>query len=167
MRNFSARSTMTFVGRVRPTAILALAILVIPGCNLAPSEAGRTPAQPAPARDLAAEGRAPEDVFRAFLVAVVSGDDRRVRQLVVDRPGVEILYGGRIADDRERRELIEAFRSMPVRRVDGDGPGRVTLFAPDDPVPYAMVRVDGAWRYDPADLISEWDRSRRGGLPGE
>lgn len=113
----------------------------------------------------------PETVFRHFLSAMFACDESGVRETMLQHPGMEILWAGSKAPPA----MLAAVQSVSLRRVvvgeslqipSRDGPfkldvtandvndGRVLLVMGSDPIPHAIVKIDGRWRVDGGEFIA-------------
>lgn len=158
--------------RVAGSIVLVLA----QGCREpdagAPSQTVAQHAQPAralPATQAIVE-QSPEDVFRRFLIALLSSDEAAIRDTMLVHEGMEILWA-----DGQNRVVPEEIKALPLRRAQvgealrvpsANGPwtlnvtandvndGRVLLLMPRDPVPHAVIKIDGRWRVDGGEFIA-------------
>lgn len=101
----------------------------------------------------------PEDVYRRFMLAVLTGRESELRPLVVERPGVDVLW--KDAYPPEVAEVLAAnYRAMKIVR-DFDAPDKVTMRSPASPMPLDLLMSQGGWRVDPEPIIRFRKESRR------
>lgn len=97
----------------------------------------------------------PEEVYRAFMLANLRGEEAEIRKLIVDDPDADVLWQGAYPAE-VAAALGEIYESMEITRVDeveGDGSREVTLESPAVPIQLRMVREGDAWQVDAAPLI--------------
>jgi hypothetical protein len=94
----------------------------------------------------------PESVYRQFMLANLEGSEARIRPLIVDRPGVELLWQGAYPPD-VAKALAARYRSMDIIRVAGTEK-RVTLKSVAVPSSLDVIFDGHSWRLDPAPLIA-------------
>ena len=145
--------------------ILILLVVLITGCSKAEPEA-----------DTPQQKRSPQDVIRAFFIAMLSNDEAGVRKEILPNPDAEILWQGEAPPLEALPQIKAQFSSMTCQecRVGEtiDLPGgrklKVTdqmvnkssklLFTVIDgqtmPTPLAVTMVDGEWKVDAGPLIA-------------
>jgi hypothetical protein len=96
----------------------------------------------------------PEEVYRRFLIAALTGDDIAIERLALAHPARSALRAHRYPSD-VGAVLAEQCRTMSVQRV--DSPDHVVWITSDVlPFPMAVVRDGAAWRVDADPLIEQW-----------
>jgi hypothetical protein len=94
----------------------------------------------------------PEDVYRRFMLAVLTGRESELRPLVLDRPGVDALWKEGAYPPEVAEALAANYRTMKIVR-DFDAPDKVTMRSPASPSPLDVVMAPGGWRVDPEPII--------------
>jgi hypothetical protein len=106
---------------------------------------------------VAKETNTPEEVYRRFLLANLTGDEVTIRGLILDHDGAEVLWQGPYPEDVAAL-LAEQYRTMEIVRVKPRGDKKradtVYLQSSDSPIPMAVVNVDGKWRVDASPIIA-------------
>lgn len=106
--------------------------------------------------DQATKGEStPEEVYRAFMLAGLRGEEAEIRKLIVDDPDADVLWEGPYPAE-VAAALAEVYESMEITRVDdadGDEARVVTLESEAVPIQLRVVREGNAWRLDAAPLI--------------
>lgn len=108
----------------------------------------------------------PEDVYRRFLVASLSGDMARILPLLVSHEDPAPLWAGAYPADVASL-LAETYEQMHVVRATGEMES-VVLLSEGCPVPLTMVRDGETWRVDADPLLrflrpTAAERKQRGG----
>ena len=97
----------------------------------------------------------PEDVYRSFMIANLSGDEATIRPLVLEHEGAAVLWQGAYPAE-VASELSDHYRRMDISRVEAEDPDaidRVVLHSSAVPMPLEVVRVDGQWKIDAEPII--------------
>jgi hypothetical protein len=102
-------------------------------------------------RPRAADAGSPEEAYRAFLIASLSGDAGRILPLLATREDPAILCSGSYPEDVALL-LGATYEAMDVIRVSA-ATDRVVLLSDGCPVPLAVVREGSSWRVDADPLI--------------
>jgi hypothetical protein len=99
----------------------------------------------------------PEEVYRRFMLANLTGDEPAIRSLVIEREGIEILWDGGAYPKDVATLLAGQYRTMEIVRVKlpdrNERKETVQLQSSASPVPITMVKVDGVWKVDPSPII--------------
>lgn len=114
----------------------------------------------------------PEASYRAFMLAMLTGDREAIRDLTVPTNGLEILFEGAHVPPDEVENVRQAVEQrLVLRRVqpgekfmlpkgkvvtirDGEvNENRVLLAEQGVPVPTRCVKVRGRWRIDPQPIV--------------
>ena len=95
----------------------------------------------------------PEEAYRSFMIANLTGDESTIRPLVLDHQDVRVLWQG--AYPAEVATLLaEQYQAMEISRVKSSDDGnRVELQSSAVPMPIAVVQVNGSWRVDAGPII--------------
>lgn len=95
----------------------------------------------------------PEETYRSFMVANLSGDESAIRPLILDHDDAHILWQG--AYPAEVATLLsEQYRAMEITRVESSADGnRVEVRSSAVPIVIAVVQVDGNWKVDAGPII--------------
>jgi hypothetical protein len=105
---------------------------------------------------VAKETNTPEEVYRRFLLANLTGDELAIRGLIREHEGAEVLWQGPYPEDVAAL-LAEQYRTMEIVRVKPRGhkerADTVYLQSSASPIPMAVVRIDGKWRVDASPII--------------
>ncbi|MDP1830115.1 MAG: hypothetical protein Q8L48_43025 [Archangium sp.] len=94
----------------------------------------------------------PEAAYRLYMLANLEGTEAKIRPLIIDRPGAEILWQGPYSADTAKL-LAGQYRGMDIERV-AETPTRVTLKSMAAPMPIELVLVDKQWKVDPTPIIA-------------
>jgi hypothetical protein len=97
----------------------------------------------------------PEDVYRSFMIANLSGDEASIRLLVLEHQDAAVLWQGAYPPE-VASELSGHYRIMDISRVeaeDTDAIDRVVLQSSAVPMPLEVVRIDGQWKVDAEPII--------------
>jgi hypothetical protein len=98
----------------------------------------------------------PEEVYRRFSLANLTGDELTIRGLILEHEGAEVLWQGPYPEDVAAL-LAEQYRTMEIVRVrPRDGKERtdtVYLQSSASPIPMAVVNIAGKWRVDASPII--------------
>lgn len=140
---------------------LSLAFLLLSGCTEEvkpprPSkyEPGKEPWKvvppPAAAPKTDPEG-SPEAAYRNYMLTNLEGTEAKIRPLIIDRPGSEVLWQGPYTADIAQM-LSAQYRSMDIVRV-GETPTKVTFTSSAAPMPVDVVLVGKQWKIDPSPII--------------
>ena len=86
------------------------------------------------------------------MLATLEESEARIRSLIVDRPGAEVLWQGAYPPEVARM-LAEQYRSMDIIRVAGTEK-RVTLKSTATPSSLDVLFDGQSWRLDPAPIIA-------------
>ncbi|MBZ4397347.1 MULTISPECIES: hypothetical protein [unclassified Myxococcus] len=94
----------------------------------------------------------PEDVYRRFALANLTGSEQAIRPLFIDHPDAAILWseGAYPADVAE--ELGKHYREMKIVRIEEKFEW-VLMKGSDSPIPMELRRIDGVWRLDASPII--------------
>ncbi|WP_143097107.1 hypothetical protein [Myxococcus fulvus] len=94
----------------------------------------------------------PEDVYRRFALANLTGSEQAIRPLIIDHPDAAILWseGAYPADVAE--ELGKHYREMKIVRIEEKFEW-VLMKGSDSPIPMELRRIDGVWRFDASPII--------------
>jgi hypothetical protein len=100
---------------------------------------------------VAIEDSPPEAAYRAFLFANLSGDETYIRPLIVERPGMEVLWKQPFPAEVA---LVLGFQysGMQITRL-AETTSRVSLVSTAAPSPLEAVFEGERWRIDPTPLI--------------
>ena len=98
----------------------------------------------------------PEEVYRRFMLANLTGDEPTIRSLIIEHEGAEVLWEA--AYPKEVAALLaEQYRTMEIVRVKSAGnedrTDTVQLQSSASPIPLAVVKVDGVWRLDVGPIV--------------
>jgi hypothetical protein len=102
-------------------------------------------------RARAEEAVAPEDVYRQFLIASLSGDEASIRPLILPREDPSLLWAGAYPEDVARL-LAAQYRSVQVMRVSAPAES-VSLVSEAFPEPLTLLRAGSSWLVDPEPLL--------------
>lgn len=94
----------------------------------------------------------PEAAYRQFMLANLEGTEAKIRPLVVDQPGVEVLWQGAYPPEVAKM-LAAQYRSMDIVRV-VETPQKVTLKSTAAPTTLDLVFDGKSWLLDPAPIIA-------------
>jgi hypothetical protein len=94
----------------------------------------------------------PEAAYRQFMVAYVEASEARIRPLIVERAGAEVLWQPRYSPELAK-DLAASYRSMDIIRVKGTDK-RVTLKSMAVPSSVDVIFDGQVWRVDPAPIIA-------------
>jgi len=95
---------------------------------------------------------APEDIYRRFMLANLTGDEKVIRSLILDNPDAALLWSGGSYPEPVAAALGKQYREIQITRV-MDEPERVVLQSSAAPVPMEVRRVNGEWKLDAAPII--------------
>ena len=118
--------------------------------------------------------KTPDGALKAFLAALIGGDDVAIRQLVlpVSDADFAILTNQKPPDPKTRDVLVSRIAGMPVRALrvgetiplpggksltvaKGDiGADHVLLQMPNGPLPYLILRIKNVWYVDASAIIA-------------
>ncbi|GHH01035.1 MULTISPECIES: hypothetical protein [Bacteria] len=115
--------------------VAVAALLALAGCSKGSDTAG-----------------SPEDVYRRFMLANLTGDEKAIRSLILDHPDAALLWSGGSYPEPVAAALGKQYREVQITRVT-DEPERVVLQSPVAPVPMEVRRVNGAWKLDATPII--------------
>lgn len=103
---------------------------------------------------VAEETNTPESVYRRFMIANLSGDESKIRPLIVENDDANLLWQGAYPEEVAAL-LLEQYKSMEISRTDSpDGnEDRVMLESSASPIPIAAVKVEGKWKIDATPII--------------
>ena len=179
---------------MRRLPFFVLAVALVAGCSKHdPVSTTRQHAQPPglesqqqaepPGPETEQPTRTPEEVVRAFFIAMFSNDEVGVRKEILPDPDSAILWQGRPVPPGLLRQLTPHLQNMTCREcVVGeivDLPGAPSLEVTDQvvnerrkllfpiigdepsPVPLLVILVDGVWKVDAAPLIAARQTARR------
>lgn len=94
----------------------------------------------------------PEDAFRAFRSALLTGDEQQLRAVIVAHPDPSVLWQGRYPAGVARQL---AGQDVAVSRV--AAPEDVVYLESDDlPITFAVVNDGEGWRVDADPLVAMW-----------
>ena len=94
----------------------------------------------------------PEAVYREFMIAYVEASEARIRPLIVERGGAEVLWQPRYSPELAK-DLAASYRAMEIIRIKGTDK-RVTLKSIAVPSSVDVVFDGQVWRVDPAPIIA-------------
>lgn len=127
-----------------PGVLRTVTVLLVVGCT--------KEAAPPPAASKVDAPGSPEAVYRQFMLANLEGIEAKMRPLIVDRPGSDILWKG--AYPAEVAALLSAqYRTMDIVRL-VETPTKVSLKSTAAPVPMDVVLEGMQWKLDPTPIIS-------------
>jgi hypothetical protein len=106
------------------------------------------PGRSSPVKDPAGS---PEATYRKFMLANLEGTEEKIRPLVVERAGLEVLWQGPYPAE-VAKAAREQYQTMEIVRVT-QSPKRVTLTSAAVATELAVVRVGGGWRLDASPII--------------
>jgi hypothetical protein len=109
------------------------------GCNSSQQSAGQS-------------NVTPEETYRSFMIANLSGDESAIRPLVLDHDNAEVLWQGAYPPN-VAATLAEQYRTMEISRVGTPNADRVVLQSSAAPMPLTVVNVDGDWKVDAEPII--------------
>jgi hypothetical protein len=125
---------------LRSVRLVVIGVLVVAGgCSQDPGSTADAPGSP-------------ESIYRQFMLASLEGNEARIRPLIVERPGAEVLWQGAYPPE-VAKGLAEQYRSMRIIRVAGTDK-RVTLKSVAVPSSLDVVFDGQRWRLDPAPMIA-------------
>jgi hypothetical protein len=105
----------------------------------------------------------PEATYRKFMLANLEGTEEKIRPLVVERPGLEVLWQGPYPAEVAKTARAQ-YRTMEIVRVT-QTPKRVTLTSAAVATELALIRVGGGWRLDASPIIEYRLRARQRPAP--
>src|SRR5215813_769248 len=94
----------------------------------------------------------PEAAYRQFMVAYVEASEARIRPLIVDRAGAEVLWQPRYSPELAK-DIAASYGAMDIIRVKGTD-RRVTLKSMAVPSSVDVILDGQVWRVDPAPIIA-------------
>jgi hypothetical protein len=94
----------------------------------------------------------PEAAYRQFMMAYVEANEARIKPLIVERAGAEVLWQPRYPPD-VAKDVAASYQSMDIVRVAGTEK-RVTLKSMAVPSSVDVLFDGQAWRVDPAPIIA-------------
>jgi hypothetical protein len=97
----------------------------------------------------------PEEIYRSFMIANLTGDESKIRPLMLDHADAHVLWQGAYPAEVATM-LSEQYRSMEISRVPssvGNNNDRVVLLSSASPMPIAVVKVNGDWKVDATSII--------------
>jgi len=106
------------------------------------------PGRSSPVKDPAGS---PEATYRKFMLANLEGTEEKIKPLVIDQPGVEVLWQGPYPPEVAKIARAQ-YQTMEIIRVT-QSPKRVTLTSAAVATELALVRVGGGWRLDASPII--------------
>lgn len=106
------------------------------------------------------EESSPEDVYRRFLIASLSGDEARISPFLVTHEDPTKLWAAAYPDDVASL-LASLYREMDVVRVVPDTE-TVALVSDGCPIPLTMVKEGSRWKVDADPLIQQVDARNSG-----
>jgi hypothetical protein len=118
--------------------------------------------------------KTPDGALKAFLAALVGGDDVAIRQLImpVSDADFAVLTNQKPPDPKVRDLLVSRIAGMPVRALhvgevvplpggksltvgkDDIGDDHILLQMPNGPLPYLLLRVKNLWYVDASAIIA-------------
>ncbi|RKH81171.1 hypothetical protein D7X99_19710 [Corallococcus sp. AB032C] len=113
----------------------AVALLATAGCSKGSDAAG-----------------SPEDVYRRFMLANLTGDEQAIRPLILDHPDAALLWPGKGYPKDVADALGAQTREMKITRLK-EAPDSVVLQSPASPLPMEVRRVNGEWKLDASPII--------------
>ena len=93
-----------------------------------------------------------EAAYRQFMIAYVEASEARIRPLIVERAGAEVLWQPRYSPELAK-DLAASYRSMEIIRVK-ETDKRVTLKSMAIPSSVDVIFDGQVWRVDPAPIIA-------------
>jgi hypothetical protein len=117
-------------------------------------------------------GKPPEEVLRAFFLAMILNDEAQVRALALPADGLELLWKGVPPPPEAEEQVKKQIAGQAIKTLKpGDEftlPGKRRMTVPDEdvaddravmlpegaPTPTRMRKVDGQWRVDARPLIA-------------
>lgn len=148
-------------------------IAVACAASVAPTLAFESTPKPTAKQDVAGQQpREPEDVLRAFLLAMLAQDERGIRALMIQNERGIVLWRDEPIPEEHIENAKKQIQDVKFRRVKvgesidipGQGPvehtaemindNRVVLTAPGYPIPFIVVRAGKEWKVDAGPLIS-------------
>jgi hypothetical protein len=103
------------------------------------------------------DGRLPEDVLYAFLIANLGGSEEQIRPLIVDHPDAHLLWEGAYPPDVAAL-LAKQYEGMGIARLE-ESDSQVLLQSSASPIPLSVVMIAGEWRVDASPIIAFRKRS--------
>jgi hypothetical protein len=94
----------------------------------------------------------PESAYRELMLAMVSGDERTIRSLIVKTDGAESLWEGEYSKEVASL-LVEQYRTMDITRSENGDIGRVELSSSAFPLPLTVIKSDSSWKVDAGPII--------------
>ncbi len=126
--------------------LVGVVLLLVAACSKKP------PAKSDPAGS-------PEAIYRQFMLANLEGTEAKIRPLIVDQPGVEVLWQGPYPP-QVAKLLAAQYQSMDIVRV-SESPQKVTLRSSAAPGTLDMIFDGNAWHLDPAPILAFRKRAQR------
>lgn len=136
-----------FFGDLGPLMIgrlcIAIAMIAWTGCGSANPQATESVTGTTPT---------PESAYRELMMAMLTGDENAVRNLIVEQDGAECLSEG--AYPKEVAALLaEQYRTMEITRIENGNPGSVELNSSAFPLSLTVIKIDGIWKVDAGPII--------------
>lgn len=100
---------------------------------------------------LGQDNEPPEEVFRQFMIASLSGEESQIRPRILDHPDMAVLWQGPYPP-QVAVLLTQQYRTMEIAR-DESGTDRVVLKSSAAPMLIAVVKSDGRWKVDAGPII--------------
>jgi len=94
----------------------------------------------------------PEAAYRQFMMAYVEASEARIKPLIVERAGAEVLWQPRYPPD-VAKDVAASYQSMDIVRVAGTEK-RVTFKSVAVPSSVDVLFDGRTWRVDPAPIIA-------------
>jgi hypothetical protein len=94
----------------------------------------------------------PEEAYRRFMVANLTGDESAIRPLIIDNEDADVLWQGPYPP-AVAAALSKQYQSMEISRVWTEKSGRVVLQSSAAPMPLTVVDVNGEWKVDAGPII--------------
>jgi hypothetical protein len=94
----------------------------------------------------------PEDVYRRFMLANLTGSEQALRPLILEHPDAALLWSEGAYPPEVAEALAQNTRKMAITRIEEE-PDRVVLRSSDSPIPLQVRRVNGEWRLDASPII--------------
>lgn len=99
----------------------------------------------------------PEDAYRSFMVAILTGEESAIRPLILDHEDAGMLWNGDYPP-QVAAALSKQYQEMEISRVATADAERIVLKSSAAPMPITVVRVNDEWKVD-ADPIIEFRKA--------
>jgi hypothetical protein len=94
----------------------------------------------------------PEETYRRFMIANLSGDESVIRPLILDHEDAEVLWKGAYPSNVAAL-LHEQYRVMEISRVGTSNADCVVLQSGAVPMLITVVQVNGDWKVNAEPII--------------